>query len=99
MALVPEKIPQSRPPIILQCLQSGPIKVQTCMSDMLLDLRIFHLKAVRLFKCTEPIQKLLSTMMSLASTLQLCQQALTTLGQTMNKTDVNKFSLSTAIYG
>lgn len=51
MALVPEKIPQSRPPIILQFLQSGPIKVQTCMSDMHLDFRIFYLKAVRLFKC------------------------------------------------
>lgn len=34
----------------------------------------------------------------LVFTLQLCdQQALTTLGQTVNKTDVNKFSLSTAM--
>lgn len=33
----------------------------------------------------------------LVSTLQLCQQALTTLGQTVNKTDVNQFNLSTAM--
>lgn len=33
----------------------------------------------------------------LVSTLQLCQQALTTLGQSVNKTDVNQFNLSTAM--
>lgn len=33
----------------------------------------------------------------LVSTLQLCQQALTTLGQTVNKADVNRYNLSTAM--
>lgn len=32
------------------------------------------------------------------STLKLCQQALTTLGQSVNKTDVKQFNLSTAMF-
>lgn len=49
---------------------------------------------------TQSLESPSSTTMAdnvLVSTLQLCQQALTTLGQTVNKTDVNRYNLSTAM--
>lgn len=49
---------------------------------------------------TQTLESPSSTTMAenvLVSTLKLCQQALTTLGQTVNKTDVNRYNLSTAM--